>query len=63
MKNTNKMRKLTMLYARGYEYERRIPAVTLSGVWLKNCDFEPGDKIKVEIRKRKLILTKIEAAQ
>ena len=52
-----------MLHARGYEYERRIPSVTLSGVWLKKCGFEPGDKIKVETRKGKLIIIKTEAAQ
>ena len=63
MGNKKKDRKLTMLHARGYEYERRIPSVTLSGVWLKNCDFEPGDKIKVVPKKGKLILIKTEAAQ
>ncbi len=53
-----KSRKLTMLRARGFDYRRRIPSVTLSGVWLKNC------KISVEIVKDgKLILTRTEAAQ
>ncbi len=63
MENKRKERKLTMLHARGYSYERRIPAVTLSGVWLKNCGFGPGDKIKVVPKKGKLIIIKNEAAQ
>ncbi|MCR4690104.1 MAG: hypothetical protein K5739_01995 [Lachnospiraceae bacterium] len=63
MGNKKNERKLTMLHARGYEYNRRIPSVTLSGVWLKNCDFAPGDKIKVVPKKGKLILIKTEAAQ
>ena len=59
-----KPRNLTMLHARGFDYRRRIPAVTLGGVWLKDCGFEPGDKISVErTDDGKLILTKIASAQ
>ena len=59
-----KPRNLTMLHARGFDYRRRIPAVTLGGVWLKDCGFEPGDKVSVErTDDGKLILTKIASAQ
>ena len=63
MEKKRKERKLTMLYAKGFDFHRRSPSVTLSGVWLKNCDFEPGDKIKVVPGKGKLILIKTEAAK
>ena len=53
-----------MLHARGYDYRRRIPAVTLSGLWLKDCGFEPGDKISVErTDDGKLVVTKLASAQ
>ncbi len=59
MSNERKPRKLTMLRARGYEYKRRIPSVTLSGLWLKNWGFEPGDKVSVELTDDgKLVLSK-----
>lgn len=64
MSNERKPRKLTMLHARGYDYRRRIPAVTLSGLWLKDCGFEPGDKISVErTDDGKLVVTKLASAQ
>lgn len=64
MSNERKPRKLTMLHARGYDYKREIPAVTLSGVWLKESGFTPGDKISVEhTEDGKLIITKLAPAQ
>lgn len=64
MSNERKPRKLTMLHARGYEYKRRIPAVTLSGLWLKEYGFEPGDKVTVtDGGDGKLILAKVASNQ
>ena len=64
MSNERKPRNLTMLHARGFDYQRRIPAVTLGGVWLKECGFEPGDKISVErTDDGKLILAKTASAE
>lgn len=64
MSNERKPRELKMLHARGFDYRRRIPAVTLGGVWLKECGFEPGDKVSVErTDDGKIILTKKESAQ
>ena len=36
-------RKLTMLHAKGYDYNRNVPSVLLSGLWLKDCGFAPGE--------------------
>ena len=64
MSKERKPRKLTMLRARGYDYRRRIPSVTLAGLWLKEYGFEPGDKISVErTDDGKLIVTKVASAQ
>lgn len=64
MLNERKTRKLTMLHAKGYAYQRRVPCVMLGGVWLKDCGFEPGDKVSVEqAGDGKLVITKVEAAQ
>ena len=64
MPNERKTRELTMLYARGFDYRRRIPAIKLGGVWLKECGFEPGDKVSVELTDDgKIILTKKASAQ
>lgn len=64
MSKERKPRTLTMLHARGFDYRRRIPSVTLSGVWLKESGFEPGDKITVErTDDGKLVVTKAASAQ
>jgi len=64
MSNERKPRTLTMLHARGYEYKRSIPSVTLAGLWLKECGFQPGDKISVEhTDDGKLIVSKVVANQ
>ena len=64
MQNKGRPRKLTMLHARGYDYRRRIPSVTLAGLWLKEYDFQPGDKISIERDEEgRLILTKVASAQ
>lgn len=63
-KEERKPRKLTMLHAKGYDYRRRIPSVTLAGLWLKEYGFEPGDKIRVEqAEDGKVVLTKVASAQ
>ena len=63
-KKERKPRKLTMLHARGYDYQKRIPSVTLAGMWLKEYGFEPGDRISVEqAEDGKVILTKVASAQ
>lgn len=53
-----------MLHARGYEYKRSIPSVTLTGLWLKECGFQPGDKVSVEhTDDGKLVVSKVASAQ
>lgn len=64
MSKESKPRKLTVLRARGYEYSRRIPSITLSGLWLKEFGYHPGDKVCVEqAGDGKLIVTKTASAQ
>ena len=53
-------RKLTMLHARGYDYDRNVPSVLLSGLWLKDCGFAPGDRVIVEkMEDGKIVITKV----
>ncbi len=43
----NKIRKLTVLRSRVGDYNKRIPSLTLQGLWFKEWGYEPGDKIEV----------------
>lgn len=55
-----KGRKLTMLHARGIDLQRNVPEVLLSGLWLKDCGFAPGDRVTVEkMEDGKIVITKV----
>ena len=43
----NKNRIVTILKSTRFELSRRIPSLTLEGVWLKEYGFQPGDKVEV----------------
>ena len=52
-------RKLTMLHARGYDYNRNVPSVLLSGLLLKDCGFASGDRVTVKkAEDGKIVVTK-----
>ena len=34
------------------------PKIIISGNWLKNAGFEPGEQINIEVHQNKLIITK-----
>ncbi len=46
----HKNRKLTVLRSSSGDYHKRIPALTLQGLWLKEWGFEPGDTVEVHDR-------------
>ena len=49
-----------MLHAKGYDYNRNVPSVLLSGLWLKDCGFAPGDRVTVEkMEDGKIVITKV----
>lgn len=43
----NKNRTVTILRSTRFELNRRIPSLTLEGVWLKEYGFQPGDRVEV----------------
>ncbi len=43
----NKNRTVTILRSTRFELKRRIPSLTLEGVWLKEYGFQPGDRVEV----------------
>ncbi|MXV14159.1 SymE family type I addiction module toxin [Hufsiella ginkgonis] len=58
----NKALKLTTRKIRVYSkcaahYQRR-PWVTLSGLWLEQADFKPGDYVDISVEEGKLTLTR-----
>lgn len=64
MKEDRKPRQLTTLHARNYEHWEKVPAITLSGRWLKEYGFEPGDKVQVVSNgDGKLTITKVAEEQ
>ena len=53
-------RKLTMLHARGIDFQRNVPSVLLSGLWFKDCGFVTGDRVTVEkMEDGKIVITKV----
>ena len=42
-----KNRTMTILRSTRFELSRRIPSLTLEGVWLKEYGFQPGDRVEV----------------
>ena len=46
----HKDRKLTVLRSSNGDYRKRIPSLTLQGLWLKEWGFEPGDTVEVHDR-------------
>lgn len=64
MENERKPRQLTTLRARNFEHKENVPCITLSGRWLKEYGFEPGDKVQVVSEENgKLTITKIAPEQ
>jgi hypothetical protein len=64
MENERKPRQLTALRARNFEHKENVPCITLSGRWLKEYGFEPGDKVQVVSEENgKLTITKIAPEQ
>ena len=49
-------RQLTVYRSNGVYWQR--PKIRLQGRWLADAGFLPGDAIKVEVRKGRLIITK-----
>ena len=35
---------------------KNVPKLLLTGIWLKNAGFKPGEKVQVEVKPGKLIL-------
>ena len=64
MENERKPRVLTVLNARNFQPKERVPSISLSGKWLKEYGFEPGDKIQVVSNEDgKLTVTKVSSAE
>ena len=58
MENTN--RKLTVLVSRNGDIRKKIPAVTLQGLWFKKWGFNPGDKIELSKKKNgEIVIRKV----
>ncbi len=52
-----KYRKLTVTELSGYKY-KPTSAIRIRGIWLSELGFEMGDKVAVECKGEKLIITK-----
>ncbi len=56
----NKIRKLTVLKSRNGDLKKKIPAITLQGLWFKEWGFAPGDKIELSKKKKgEIVIRKV----
>lgn len=46
-------------YGMNYLY-REVPKLRLTGLWLKQAGFEPGEKVQVEIKSNQLTIKPVE---
>lgn len=52
-------RSLTVSTVSGYQY-KNVPALRISGLWLEDYGFNPGDKVSVHCENGKLVIQKSE---
>jgi len=48
------------MYRESGTYRRRqtvVPFIRMSGVWLRQLGFDPGDRIEVTAQRKRLVLT------
>jgi hypothetical protein len=46
------------VYGKCAAHYRRRPWVTMTGLWLEQADFKPGDYVNIEVEEGKLTLTR-----
>lgn len=50
-------RKLKVYYGRGKDY-RRLPQITLKGLWLERMGFSVGDNLTVDCQPGRVVVTR-----
>ena len=64
MKNNTQKKIRTLTIQRDVRYGmnyifKEIPTLRLAGLWLKKAGFEPGRKVQVEVKPKKLVIKTI----